>query len=244
MDYAKTFTSDVLDLITLVDMKETTNINKAAKVMSDAINSGKVVHVFATGHSHMFAEELFYRSGGLVPINPILVPKLMQHEGAITSTKLERKTGLAKEIYDTLDLKEGEPFIIISNSGINAVPIEMARLARSNNHKVIVITSVASSRNLPSRMDDSSHLYDYGDVVIDNHIPYGDYLVDTKSGRSGSASSIIGSFIAQRLVLEVINISEKEGFTPKIFQSANIEGGDKHNIDLVKEYQERIKPLC
>lgn len=243
-EYKDIFTNGVINHINIIDEYETDNINKAAKIIVDAFINKGILHVFATGHSHMFAEELFYRAGGLVPINPILIPPLMQHVGAITSTKLERKSGLAKEIFDDINLKKGEPFIIVSNSGINAVPIEMAKLARENGHKVIVITSKEASSKLESRVSDKSHLYDYGDVVIDNHIPYGDYLVETKSGRTGSASSIVGAYIAQRLVLAIVKVSEDKGITAPIFQSANIPNGDKHNEELVKEYQERIKPLC
>ena len=243
-DYDKTFTSGVINLINVVDKNESENINKAARIIVKSFIDKGILHVFATGHSHMFAEELFYRAGGLVPIDPILVPKLMQHEGAITSTKLERQSGLAKVIFDKLDLKVSEPFIIVSNSGINAVPIEMARLAKNSKHPLIVVTSFDASKNLESRVEDKSHLYDYADVLIDNHIPYGDYLVETDSGRTGSASSIVGSYIAQRLVLEIIKVSEELGISAPIFQSANIPNGDKHNEKLVKEYQERIKPLC
>lgn len=243
-EYKDIFTNGVLNQINIIDKYESSNINKACEIIVDAFINKGILHVFATGHSHMFSEELFYRAGGLVPIDPILIPPLMQHVGAITSTKLERKSGLAKEIYDKLDLKDGEPFIIVSNSGINAVPIEMARLAKNNNHKVIVITSKEASSKLESRVSDKSHLYDYGDVVIDNHIPYGDYLVETESGRTGSASSIVGAYIAQRIVLGVIKLSEDRGIKAPIFASANIPNGDKHNEELVKEYQERIKPLC
>ena len=116
--------------------------------------------------------------------------------------------------------------------------------AKDAGHKVIVVTSLDASKKLESRVENHKHLYDYGDVVIDNHIPYGDYLIETKHGNSGSASSIVGAYIAQRIVLEVIKLSEEEGITPLIFQSANIKGGDSHNEKLIKEYQERIKPLC
>ena len=124
------YTNLIIDLLKELEEKEIENINKASIIMFDAMKEEKVVHIFATGHSHMFAEEMFYRAGGLVQINPILEPALMQHEGAVRSTQLERLTGLAKILYSGLDVKEGEPFIIVSNSGINSVPVEMAEIVR------------------------------------------------------------------------------------------------------------------
>ena len=79
------FLQEVNKILTKVSIDEKNNIVLASKIMYDALVKDNLVHVFATGHSHMFCEELFYRSGGLVGINPILEPFLMQHEGAITS---------------------------------------------------------------------------------------------------------------------------------------------------------------
>ena len=152
------FTNKIIDGLKNIDIDEESSIKKSAKIMFEAMFEGKVVHVFATGHSHMFAEELFYRAGGLVQINPVLEPFLMQHEGAVRSTQFERLDGIAKIIYDSIDKKEGEPFIVVSNSGINNVPIQMCELAMDDNHPVIVITSKKVSETLKSRCKSGKHL--------------------------------------------------------------------------------------
>ena len=237
------FTSKVKDLIDIVYYKEKENIKSAAKLIFDATKSNGILHVFATGHSHMLAEELFYRAGGLVTIDPVLRPFLMQHEGAISSTKFERLSGIAKVVYDGLDVKENDPFIVVSNSGINAVPIEFAQIARENGHKVIVITSVESSKNLKSRTIDNMHLYECGDIVIDNHVPHGDGVIETKYGNIGAVSSIVSNYIAQSLVLEIVNLYIENGIVPPIYMSANIEGGDEHNKKIYEEYKQRVKSL-
>lgn len=239
----KNFTCSVKNLIDVVYQEESKNIKEAAKLIFESIKEKGVLHVFATGHSHMLAEEMFYRAGGLVAIDPILRPFLMQHEGAISSTKFERLPGIAQIVYDGLDIKEGEPFIVVSNSGINAVPVEFAQIAKANNHKVIVITSVDSSKNLKPRTLDNKHLYECGDIVIDNHVPHGDGIIETKYGNTGAVSSIICNYIAQSLVLEIINLFIENNITPPIYMSANIEGGDEHNKKIYEEYKKRVKSL-
>ena len=239
----KEFNEIIKELIDTIENQEKDNIKKASKIMYDVMNNEGLVHVFATGHSHMFSEELFYRACGLVQINPILIPPLMQHEGAVTSTKLERKTGLAKEIFDKEDIRENECVIVVSNSGINSVPIEFASLAKKKNLKVIVITSVASSRKLSPRNELNLHLYELGDVVIDNHSPYGDGAIKRNYGFIGACSTILNSYIAQSLVLEIIKLYEDDGKTPPVFLSANTPNGDDHNKELMKKYQGRIKAL-
>ncbi len=234
------YKENIINLINQLDL-EKDNIKKASKIMYKAMKDNKVCHVFATGHSHMFSEELFYRAGGLVQINPILEPFLMQHEGAMRSTQFERLTGISKIIYDSLDLKEGEPFIIVSNSGINNVPIEMAKICKENNHEVIVITSM-NNKDLKSRNDSGKHLYEFGDVVIDNHTPIGDGCIDSKYGKVGATSTVLNTIIAQELVLEIIRLYEEDNLTPPIYYSAN-NGGDNHNKELIRNYKNRIKCL-
>lgn len=237
------FTRSIINLIEELESKENQNITLASKILFEAMKNDKVVHIFATGHSHMFGEEMFYRAGGLVQVNPILEPFLMQHEGAVRSTQFERLPGIAKLIYDSLDLKEGEPFIIVSNSGINSVPVEMAEIVKANNHPLICITSAEVSKELKSRTLNNKKLYELGDVVIDNHAPYGDGVIESKYGKIGSSSTILNSFIAQMLVLNIIDLYEEEGLIPPIYQSANTPGGDEHNKFLYDKYKNRVKSL-
>lgn len=237
------FTKIVKELLDVVYKEEYQNIKASAKLIFESIKEKGLLHVFATGHSHMMAEELFYRAGGLVTVNPILRPFLMQHEGAISSTKFERLPGIAKVLWDGLDVNLNDPFIVVSNSGINAVPIEFAQIAREKGHKVIVITSVESSKKLKSRTLDNKHLYECGDIVIDNHVPHGDGVINTKYGNIGAVSSIISSYIAQSLVLEIVNLYIENSLIPPIYMSANIDGGDEHNKKLYEEYKKRVKSL-
>lgn len=239
----KNFTCSVKNLIDVVYQEESKNIKEAAKIIFDSIKEKGVLHVFATGHSHMFAEELFYRAGGLVQVNPILEPFLMQHEGSIRSTKFERLTGIAEIIFNSLDLRSGEPFIIVSNSGINSVPIEMAVLAKDKGHPVICVTSMTQSSKSNTRNKYNKHLYEVCDVVIDNHTPYGDGVIEKDYGKIGASSSIACSFIAQSIVIEIVNLYEEKGLVPPIYISANTPGGDEHNKELYEKYKNRIKSL-
>lgn len=240
----KLFTNKVIELINTIDKEETENIENAAKIIYNSMINKGLLHIFCTGHSHMMAEEMFYRAGGLVQINPILEPFLMQHEGAERSTKFERLSGVARIIFESVDIKPGEPFLIASNSGINAVPIEMALCAKENGNPVIVVTSKEVSKKLKSRINGGYRLYELADVVIDNHTPNGDGVIETSEGNVGAVSTIASVYIAQRLVLSIIDNYQKDGLLPPaIYKSANIEGGDEHNKGLFDEYKKRIRSL-
>ena len=199
------FLDEVKKILEIVTKEEINNIIKTANLMYQTFKEEKLVHVFATGHSHMFAEELFYRSGGLAQINPILIPELMQHEGAVRSTQFERLDGIAKIIFDSIDKDENEPFIIVSNSGINNVPVQMCELAKNNGHPTVCITSKKVSETLQPRTNNKKHLFEVCDVVIDNHSPRGDGAIISEYGPIGATSSIYNSYIAQRIVLEIIS---------------------------------------
>lgn len=228
-----------------IEQEEQEAIQKAAYAAYQSIKAGGLLHAFSTGHSHMIVEELFYRSGGLVPINPILREDLMLHSGAITSTQLERKSGIAKEILEKAGLSAGDTILLSSNSGINTVPIEAALYAKEKGLTVISITSLKASEHLKSRHPSGKKLCDVSDIVIDNHAPLGDGLLKIpENGQPTGGASTFGSlFIGQRIVLSLENRYIKDGLIPPVLSSANLPGGDEFNLALIEHYQKRIKAL-
>jgi Uncharacterized protein containing SIS (Sugar ISomerase) phosphosugar binding domain len=239
----KEYLNIVTGMLGNIENTQAANIDSAASIIKESIDNGGVLHAFSTGHSHMLVEEAFYRTGGLVPVNPIFDPPTMPHEGAVKSTNLERLPGYAKVIFDSCDLREGEPIIIMSNSGINVVPIEMAMLARERSMKVIIITSLDISRKASPRHPSGLRLCDLGDIVIDNCILGSDASIEIpETGqRIAAVSTIAGAYIIQRIVISTVNKYLIKGETPPIFMSANVEGGYEHNKALLDKYKHRIK---
>ena len=104
--------------------KET--IKELAEVFAKNIMEDRIIHTFGTGHSHMIGIELFARAGGLGNVNAILDPDVITSNGAQRSCALEKLSGLADIVYDNYKIEAGDLMIISSNSGRNAMPIEMA----------------------------------------------------------------------------------------------------------------------
>ena len=116
-------------------------LSAGAEAIADALKNGRFLYAFGTGHSHMMALELFYRAGGLARVCPILDTALMLHDGAVKSSFVERVEGYAAEVLARYPLQKGDVLLIASNSGRNAVPIEMAREAKARGATVIALTS-------------------------------------------------------------------------------------------------------
>ena len=239
------YLNKICDMLAKIEQDEGAQIDAAALAAYTSIRNGGLLHVFSTGHSHMIVEEMFYRSGGLVPVNPILSEDLMLHTGAITSTQLERVPGKAAQVLDQVELRKGDTILISSNTGINTVPVEAALYAKEKGLTVVCVTSRKISETLKPRCANGKRLYEVSDIVIDNHSPRGDGLLTIPGTEqvTGGASTFGSLFIAQRIALKIENLFLEHGEMPPILCSANLPGGDEYNRNAVKAYQGRIKAL-
>lgn len=216
-------------------------IVQAAQWFSETLIQDKIVHAFGTGHSHMIGLELFVRAGGLANVNAMLDSTVMTSEGARRSAEIERIPGLAKVIWDQHEVRDGDLMIVISNSGRNAMPIEMAMLAKKKGLKVIGLTSVEQSQKYPSRHPSGKKLFEIVDLVLDNKVPPGDGLLKIDGTLTGAISSIAGIFLVNLVATEAMKIANQKGIILPIYYSQNIDGYS--NEELYSKYKNRIKHL-
>ncbi|MFY4776461.1 SIS domain-containing protein [Metabacillus sp. RGM 3146] len=225
--------------------RETDHLKKGASEVARSIKQGGIVQIFGCGHSHLLSEEVFYRAGGLVPVKPILIEPLMLHEGAVRSSLFERKNDYAAEFLEKEDFRDQDIVIVISTSGRNPVPVDVALHAKKKGAFVIAITSVETSKGFPSRHKSGKHLSDCADLLVDNLSVAGDAIMrhDKVPVPFTPTSTILGAAILNGLLSEAIVMMAEEGITPPIFLSGNVSNADHHNFQLIKKYENRIPLL-
>ncbi|WP_209125571.1 SIS domain-containing protein [Alkalihalobacillus sp. BA299] len=240
-----TYFKKIKELLLTIEVDEKAQVKQAAKKFAESIQQGGIIHVFGCGHSHILGEEVFYRAGGLVPVNPILVEDLMLHHGAVRSSTLERKQHFAEAFIGDEDIRETDCLIVVSTSGRNPVPIDVALYGKMKGAYVVGISSLNYVPSQPSRHESGKHLCHVVDLAINNHANIGDALIeDDQIGVPfGPSSTIIGAAIINSMIAEIIHELSKNGVEPPIFKSGNIDGSDEHNQRLIEKYKERIKRL-
>lgn len=235
-------------LIKKVRDSQNQNIEAAANAIANAISAGRLIYAFGTGHSHMLAEEIFYRAGGLVSVYPILEDAIMLHRGAFRSSRIERISGYAEVLLENYkDILPGDVMLLFSNSGRNTVIVEMAQEAKKRKMLTICITSLRHSRSCGSRAPEGLKLHDICDIVIDNCGEPGDACMDISGVKCGPTSTVIGATILQETVCRAVEMmmspqSSAKG-RPEVFQSSNIDGGDEANAAYYNKYNGKIKIL-
>lgn len=224
---------------------EQANLVEASTRIVDRLTRGGLIHTFGTGHSHLMAEEVFYRAGGSARVNPLLVDALMLHVSASGSSALERQTGLAAELLETHPMQSDDVLIVASNSGGNAVSVELAALARQRGVLVIALTSLNHARSQQGRSGADSRLHEQADIVLDNHGAPGDACLPVPGSDAvvGPTSTVVGAALLNALMAEVTFQMVARGLDPEIFASANTSGGDERNAALLSRYRSHIRAL-
>ena len=230
---------------TLQRVRETQgeHIVQAAEMLVEAVVSDHRLFSFGASHSFILTEELVYRTGGLMLINPIYPHGMNLFVRPMTQTsRLERVLGLGTALLAGSPAQAGDVLILASTSGRNAVVIDMAIAAKEQGLQIIGITSLAYTQGVGSRHPSGKKLADLCDIVIDNGAPYGDAAVAIPGFPQpvGPLSSLTGIAIVNALVAEVVAKLVARGITPPVFMSANLDGGDEYNARLLADNRHRI----
>ena len=230
------------ELLSRVAITQRESIAQCIKLFTEALASGKMIHTFGTGHSHLLAEEIFYRAGGLAAIYPILDERLMLHKEVVKGSQNERLPGLAQELVDKHPIANGDVVIVISNSGGNQVTIDLVKLAQSLGAKVIAVTSINHATSKSARSSAAEKIHQLADVVLDNSGVVGDASVRVAGSpmSAGPTSTVIGGALLQSIVVGTVAECLKRGIEPEIFLSSNLAGGDENNAAIFDKYRSLI----
>lgn len=173
----------VREILDRIEHSQEPAIREAAEAFADSIAAGGLVHLFGAGHSRMGVEEIFPRIGSIVGYHPIVELSLSYYTnvvgtmGLAQSLFLERVDGFGECLLSNYEFGEHDSALVISSTGINNVPVEVALGLKQRGLTVAAITSVAHSSGVDSRHPSGKHLYEVADIVIDNCTPPGDAAV-------------------------------------------------------------------
>jgi uncharacterized phosphosugar-binding protein len=218
-------------------------IEAAAHLILETLKGGHRIFVFGSGHSNLLTQEIVLRAGELPIYSPIFVAGLLPtdypyHRSGI----MERTSGIADSVMDSIPVKKGDTMIVISNSGRNHVPVEMALGARQRGLKVIALTSVEFSSQVASRHPSGKRLFELADIVLDNCSPHGDaaVVVPGARGNIGPLSTILGSAILHALSCKICDLVLNLGLTPAVWLSANVDDAELRPPKIAESFEEFV----
>ncbi|MER6546046.1 SIS domain-containing protein [Streptomyces sp. NPDC001250] len=241
---ADLFFDAAINLLRRVREEEAEPIAAAGALLADTVAAGGRLFAFGAGHSSLAAQDVVYRAGGLALMNLLAVPGVVGVDvtPATLGSALERVDGLASAVLDTSPVRAGDALVIISLSGRNALPVEMARGARALGLKVIGVTSVAYAAQTRSRHASGTFLKDHCDIVLDSKIAVGDaeLTLDTIPAPFAPASTVVTTALLQAVMATTAATLADRGIEPPLLRSGNVDGGHEWNGRVMQEYGDRI----
>jgi uncharacterized phosphosugar-binding protein len=220
------------------------DIAAAGALLARTVEEGGRIFAFGAGHSSLPAQDVVYRAGGLAVMNLLPVPGAVGVDvrPATLGSALERVDGLASAVLDTGPARSGDLLFVISLSGRNALPVEMASHARALGIKVVGVTSVAYAHETTSRHSSGTFLKDHCDIVLDSGIAVGDAELTTDGVPApfAPASTVVTSAIMQAVVASAAGELFDRGVEPPLLRSGNVDGGLAWNDTVMERYADRI----
>ena len=230
------YLNKIVECLEKIETEEKEKLQKVYRLVADVIKNDGLIFTFGCGHSHLPGLDAFYRAGGLANVSPILDTDLMLHNGAAKSSRMEKMSGIAPEIFRRYSLSKDDLIFIFSASGKNQVPIEMAQAAKSAGVKSIGVSAF-------SYIDKGAKLHEKVDIAIDCKVPYGDASIDVGDVKMGGLSTYAACFVLNSSLINGAKLALSEGYKPPIYISGNVEGGRDHNVVLENLYLSRVKHL-
>jgi uncharacterized phosphosugar-binding protein len=239
MSFADSYHATTLALLDSIRDKNLPTLRALGPIIGRSLAAGGVLHLFGSGHSEMLAREIIGRAGGLMPVTGLFDPGYGFSENVVGYGDR-----LAHRYENTYGLQTGECFIIISNSGKNASPIEVALHAKSRGLVTIALTALSMSTTASTVHPGGRNLHAVCDHVLDNGGVPGDAVVEVEPGRfAGPTSTLTGSLLLNLLALESIEWLRAEGHALPLVTSQNVTGGMEANIALAARYRTRLSKL-
>ncbi|ONK13618.1 SIS domain-containing protein [Streptomyces sp. MP131-18] len=241
---ADEFFEATIGLLHRVREREAPHIAEGAALVAGTVAAGGKLFAHGAGHSALPAQDLVYRAGGLALVNLLSVPGTTGVDvmPATLGSALERVGGLGPAVLDNSSAAAGDLLIIISLSGRNVLPVEMAAHARSRGLTVIGVTSVAYTAETTSRHPSGAFLKDHCDLVLDSGIPVGDTTLtaDGIGAPFAPASTVVTCALLQALVAEAVGRLAADGTEPPLLRSGNVDGGIEWNERVYAERADQI----
>ncbi|MEU7279084.1 SIS domain-containing protein [Streptomyces sp. NPDC045431] len=233
-----------IDLLRRVRDEEAEHVAAAGAAIADTVAAGGRLFAFGAGHSSLAAQDVVYRAGGLALMNLLAVPGVVGVDvmPATLGSALERVDGLAGAVLDASPARSGDLLIVVSLSGRNALPVEMAMNARALGLKVIGVTSLAYAEETKSRHVSGTFLKDHCDIVLDSKIAVGDAELTHEGVEApfAPASTVVTSALMQAAMAAAAEALVARGIEPPLLRSGNVDGGHEWNGRVMNEYADRI----
>ena len=243
MDAIQAYFDNLSSIFDQIMTTQKESLFKGAEMLRDAVIEGHNLFAFGCSHAGLLALELYYRTGGMAVINPVRAPGLnLDIDPATMTSQMERLPEYGKIIVDNQPLGAGDVIIVHSVSGRNTVTVDVAIRAREKGAKVIALTNMQATTRVSSRHPSGKNLYEVADLVLDNCGCMGDgsLVIEGVAEKVAPTSTAVGAAMLNAMVAQAIELIVQSGIIPPVFISANVEGGDRHNAEMLAKYKDHI----